>query len=690
MKYEFRDQGRRLGMSKIIAFRLAVFGLFGLLAIQLVNLQILKGESYETRAANNSVAIVTLPAERGVITDRNGVPLVENVPGYDAVAIPGRIRDDERRGIIFTLERLLDVPAQRLDRLISEGEQVSTFAPVILKENLTREEALALREMQPQMRGISLEVAANRRYLSGELLAPIVGYIGPINAEEYGEEGYEEYGLGDRLGRAGIENVYESYLRGDNGRKLIEQDALGRQLRLSREEQPVPGDSVVLALDYNLQTATATALRESMDTFSAPIGAAVAMDVNTGEILALVSLPSYDANLFAQGVTESQFEALQLDTEGRPLVNHAVSDAFPPGSVFKVVTGSAALDFGSITTETSIHSPGYLDVQDENSDEVDQHFRDTVQGTFQFPLGLGASSNVYFMCALAAKQPGSGNLDPGCGPDDFEGAGPANVARMARRFGLGSLTGIDLPGETSGIVPPGDRQSFENYGLDPNLWQEDPANPDDDIGNSDVDDGPLTNLSAWFEEITGFDNEPWFLGTSLQFAIGQNVVTTSPMQMAVVAAAIANGGNLLQPRMVHDVIDPDGNSRGFSLDSNGVAIPTGQPIGRGNLALDPRILAALRQGMHEAVISPFGTAGAAAIAGVEIAGKTGSPQIDETDPGTGKLRTHAWFIGFGPFENSEIAIAVYVQGGTGGEAAAPVARAMFEAYFSRVNVMRLP
>lgn len=686
-----RSTRRRLGINKLLALRIAIFILFAVLLLQLANLQLIKGDDYQTRAANNSVAIVTLPAERGIITDRSGVRLVSNIPAYDAIAIPGRIRDEERREIIFELEQLLNVPAERLDRLISEGEDEALFAPVILKENLTRDEALLLRELEPEMRGIELEIAANRRYsssedVSGQLLAPVVGYIGPISEEEYGTEEFEEYGLGDRLGRAGVELTYESYLRGEDGRKLIEQDALGRQLRLVDQQDPVPGDRVVLALDYPLQNATAAALKQAMEDTRAPIGAAVAIDVRTGEVLSLVSLPSYDANIFTEGVTETQFDMLRQDTRGRPLVNHVVSDFFPPGSVFKVITGAAALEFGSITPETSVNSAGYLEVRNETNPDESQRFNDTAQGTFQFPLGLGASSNVFFYCLLAAGQPGSGNFNPGCGPDEFEGAGPANVARMAERFGLGAPSGIDLPEEASGLIPPGDAESFARAGLDPALWQEDPANPDDDIGNTNIADGPLTNLSAWFEQVSGFENEPWFLGSSLQFAIGQNVVTTTPLQMALVAAAIANGGNLLEPRMVHDIVDPEGNSREFSFDSQGRPVPFGEAIIRANLGLDPTTLQNLREGMRQAVVSPYGTATLSAIGGVEVAGKTGSPQVEEVDQ-TGDLLTHAWFIGFAPFEDPEIAIAVYVQGGTGGETAAPVARAMFEAWFNRVSVM---
>ncbi|HET9200586.1 MAG TPA: penicillin-binding transpeptidase domain-containing protein, partial [Dehalococcoidia bacterium] len=336
--------------------------------------------------------------------------------------------------------------------------------------------------------------------------------------------------------------------------------------------------------------------------------------------------------------------------------------------------------------ETSINSSGYLEVRTETNPEESQRFNDTTTGTFTFPLGLGASSNVFFYCLLADDQPGSGNFNPGCGPDEFEGAGPANVARMAERFGLGAPSGIDLPEEASGLIPPGDAESFARAGLDPALWQEDPANPDDDIGNTNIADGPLTNLSAWFEQVSGFENEPWFLGSSLQFAIGQNVVTTTPLQMALVAAAIANGGNLLEPRMVHDIIDPEGNSREFSFDSQGRPVPFGEAIIRANLGLDPTTLQNLREGMRQAVVSPYGTATLSAIGGVEVAGKTGSPQVEEVDQ-TGDLLTHAWFIGFAPFEDPEIAIAVYVQGGTGGETAAPVARAMFEAWFNRVSVM---
>ncbi|MPZ24606.1 MAG: hypothetical protein GEU28_13990, partial [Dehalococcoidia bacterium] len=535
----------------------------------------------------------------------------------------------------------------------------------------------------PEMRGISLEIAANREYLSGELLAPIVGYIGPINQEEYTrsqeDDGDDAYGLGDRVGRTGIEQVYEDELRGDDGQKLIEQDALGRQLRLVDEEDPVPGDKVVLALDYGLQTATETALRQAMEDTGAPIATAVVMDVKTGEVVAMVSLPSYDANIFTEGIPQSQLDALEQDTEGRPLVNHAIADAFPPGSVFKVITAAAALEFGSVNAETRINSEGGLVVENESGvEDAGQRFNDTARGTFTFPQGIAASSNVYFYCLVAAGQPGSQFFNPPCGPDEFEGTGPGNLARMSHGFGLGAATEIDLPGETTGLIPPRDQDG-------------DPANVDDDLGETNPDEG-LTNLSAWFAEISGFENEPWRLGSTLQFAIGQNVVTTTPIQMAVVAAAIANGGQVLQPRLVHDIVGADGVSQ-ETRTLEGREVQIGAPIVRGTLPVSPENLAIIQQGMYEAVNAtgyPVTANLANPAVGVEIAGKTGSPEVGETDLSTGKLLTHAWFIGYGPHENAEIAVAVYVQGGTGGETAAPVARAIFEAWFNRVSVRALP
>ncbi|MPZ22476.1 MAG: penicillin-binding protein 2 [Dehalococcoidia bacterium] len=659
------SENRRRPITRILVFRLAVFILFGILLLQLARLQIVRGEDYAERASNNSVLIIDLPAERGIITDRNGVPLVSNVPAYDAVAIPARIPDADRREIIFTLEGILDVPAERLNRLIDEGEEVAGFSPVVLKENLTRDQALTLRSMEPDLRGVTLEVAATRRYLSGELLAPIVGYIGPISAEQYGTEEYAQYGLSDRLGQTGIELEYEDYLRGDNGRRLIEQDAIGRQLRVLREEVPVPGNRVVLSLDYNLQTAASLALSTAMDQYSAPMGSAVVLDTRTGEVLALVSLPSYDANIFSAGITQRQYDDLDnLEVNpGRPLVNHAISDAFPPGSVFKVVTAAAALEFGSATPETRINSPGQMVVRNEfGAEDADQIFRDTFTGTADFSDGLAVSSNVYFYCLVAAQQPGSQFMEPGC-PPELQGTGPGNLARMAAEFGLGQTTGIDLPNETPGLAPPGDA--------------DDPADPSDDVGNTNPGDGPLTNLSQWFGEISGYTPpEAWLLGNTLQFAIGQNVITTSPIQMATVVAAIANGGQLLEPRLLHEVMGPEGET---VIPAHGADVSSNLPVAGENLA-------EIRQGMLDAVNAEYGTARAAAIPGVQIAGKTGSPQVDEIDPATGRQRTHAWFIGFGPFEDAEIAVAVYVQGGTGSEAAVPVAQAIFSTYFSQTAV----
>ena len=472
--------------------------------------------------------------------------------------------------------------------------------------------------------GVQVEAVANRAYPQGPLIAHLLGYIGPITAQEFEVLRTDRYRLADRVGQTGIEAAYESQLRGVPGRQQVEIDAAGRELRTLASELPTPGQGLVLAVDLDLQREVQRILQESMA--GARFATAVVVDVHTGEILAMVSLPTYDNNIFAGEISQAELDALFTDA-GRPLVNHAIADQFAPGSAFKVVTGTAALQEGIVDERTTIRSLGAIEVQNELDPRVTYTFKDTTAGDFSFIRGLAQSSNVYFFY-LAGGSPfrrpvpeelltpqqlaeQQALIDAGVigGAQDFVGLGAERLADWTRTFGVGEPSGIDLAGEATGFVP------------DP----------------------------EWKLRTFG---ESWGQGDSYNFGIGQGFLAVTPLQMAMITAAIANGGDLLEPRIVREVLDVDGN-----------AVEPFQPRVRRRLDVDPGVLALIRDGMARAVLG--GTAGNAWFPELQVAGKTGTAEFGESTAFRDLFRTHGWFIGFAPFDAPQIAVVVFHELGAG-------------------------
>jgi penicillin-binding protein 2 len=346
------------------------------------------------------------------------------------------------------------------------------------------------------------------------------------------------------------------------------------------------------------------------------------MDVHTGDILALVSLPDYDSNIFSGQVDENALTQLANDP-AKPMLDHAISEMYPPGSTFKQITGTAALQEGVATADTQIFSPGYLDVENEYAPGKYDRFKDwrSDLGTMNFYRGLAMSSDVYFY-ELAGGYVKDGKTV-------FKGLGADRLAKWARTFGLGAPTGIDLPGESSGLVP------------DP----------------------------AWKEKTFG---EGWLLGDTYNFGIGQGYVGATPIQMVRVTAAIANGGEVLIPHVVKELRDGAGN----------VITLQRQTVQR-NLGVDPRNLAVIREGMRESVAD--GAAFTGAVKNVVVAGKTGTAEFGERHP-DGSYDEHGWFTGFAPFDNPEIAIVVFQEKGNGQATAAPTAAKILDYYFNQRKV----
>ena len=602
------DRGR--SMSAIM--RGLVILMFGILIIQLVNLQVIKGEQYREQAEINALREIPIPANRGLVYDRDGTLLVQNTARFSATIIPGDMPEGEEAAAYRLIASVIGLPASEIEATVTEGIEVQgEFNPTVIKADLDREVALTLIELEPHVPGLSVQVEPSRNYLTGDLLSHILGYIGPISAEEYAVLADEGYLFQDFLGKSGVELSYEDILRGKAGKKLVEVDAAGRELRVISERRPIDGTNLVLTIDLELQAAVQDILAEyTTDSDSA---AAAVIDVKTGELLSMVSLPTFDGNVFSGPITEGTLLDL-IESPGKPLVNHAISDRYAPGSTFKTIVASAALQEGIASTSTTIVSRGYINVENEFDPNVVYVYRDWAPlGVLDFYDGIAMSSNVYFYY-----------LAGGFADEGFRGLGAEKVAEYARAFGLGSLTGIDVAGESDGLVP----------------------DPD------------------WKRETLG---ETWTIGDTYNFGIGQGYVATTPIQMLRAITAIANGGTLVTPHVVAEYEDSLGNT----LEALAPASST-VPVDAANLQY-------VREGMRQSVTS--GVASNASVAGVAVAGKTGTAEFGAVrDDGT--YETHGWFVGYAPADDPEIAIVVFLQRGVGGSDASPAAARIFDYYYS--------
>jgi len=604
------------------------------------NLQFVRSEDYRAWADRQRLRLVTLPAARGIIYDRDGTPLVRNVPSFNVAVVPAYLPDDEdeAEAVLIRLAVLLDMPYYSAEGE-SEGlrEMVpytytAGYSPLVVKRGIERDTALLLKQEAMTLPGVLVEVEPVRGYPYGPLVSQMLGYLLPIpeeGEEEYIARGYDSDT--DRIGVAGVEATYEDALRGTKGHRLIEEDVMGREIRVIEErDAPVPGDNVYLTLDLDLQQFVEEALRRGMaqPNVNSPRGVAIVMNPQTGEILALVSLPTYDNNLFAQGISARDLQ--RLDDPHRPLLNHAISDRLPPGSTFKIVVAAGALQEGVLTPRTRLTCPGKIVVPNKyypNDPGRAQPFtcwKLSGHGSLDVVGGIAHSCDIFFY-----------KVGGGFEKTGFEGLGVERIAHYARLFGFGERTGVELTAEISGTVP----------------------------------------TATWKRLTYG---ESWSTGDTYNLAIGQGFLEVTPLQMLNAVNVVANGGMLYRPRIVHHVAD-----------AQGVVIQTFEPEIIRTLPISPENWSLVQQGMEGAVA--YGTAPRARIEGLRVAGKTGTAQYcDDIARETGicgvglEQPTHAWFAAFAPVEKPEVSVIVFLyNGGEGSVAAVPVAHDILEHYFGR-------
>ncbi len=523
-------------------------------------------------------------------------------------------------------------------RAVEIGGQGSASRAVPILDLLDRDKAFDIAEESYRLPSVRVTEVPIREYVYGELLSHVLGFMGPIPAaldEDYRAEGYSD--PNEKVGLNGLEYSYQRELRGLPGYKNVEVDILGREMRTVGDvADPVPGLNLILNLDIRLQQVMKDELQAAMDSSEAPWGAAIAMDPQTGAVLGMVSLPSFDNNIFAERINE-EYLALEAD-ERRPLINYAIGGLYPPGSTFKLVTSTAALSEGVIDENTKIVDAGPIYLPNRYApDNLElaqkfvswNHKNGIVHGAMNVVDAIALSNDIFFYY-----------LGGGYPKSNFVGLGQKRLAKWTELFGYGEPTGIDLPGEVGVIVP---------------------------------DDQWKRQLYA----------ESWTTGDSYNMSIGQGYMLSTPLQVLESTIAVANGGTLYRPRLVRQVLDANG---GLQKDFEPEVIR--------KLPVDPEDIALVQKGMWTAVNAPGGTAYAGKLDDVVVAGKTGTAEFCEYIPDINDCRrdkddnlpTHAWFTAYAPYENPEIAITVFVyDGGEGSATAAPVAKNILDKYFHEIN-----
>jgi len=573
-------------------------------------LQVVQHEHYIQRAESNRISLVPTAPNRGLILDRNDQILAENYSAYTLEVTRAQTHDLE--ATLAEVGKLIEItPGQlrRFRRLLTESHE---FETVPLKSKLSDEEVAILAANRYRLPGIEVKARLFRNYQAGPGMAHVVGFIGRINDRDLNrlrESGREQNYKGSvHIGKTGLEQSYETLLHGRTGFDQMETDASGRAVRMLSRIPPVPGKDLRLHLDLGLQAVAEHA-------FGDFLGGLVALDPNTGGVLALVSRPGFDPNLFIDGVDPDTWKELNESAE-RPMVNRALRGIYPPGSTIKPFMALAGLELGVRKPTDSIADPGYFTLP--NSRHQFRDWKRGGHGSVDLRKSIAQSCDIYYY-RLAVDM------------------GIDRMHDYLAKFGLGERSGIDLEGESPGLLPSRD-------------WKQ----------------------RRW--------KKAWYPGETVIAGIGQGYHLTTPLQLATATAMLANGGKRIEPRLVQAVRDP--LSHVWQLQ------PT---VARGQVAITPAHLAAVREGMMD-VMRPGGTASAAAAgAPYTIAGKTGTAQVVGIKQGARydesrvarQHRDHALFIAYAPAEDPKIAVAVMVEnGGHGGSTAAPIARAVFDYYLT--------
>lgn len=581
----------RVVQARLALLQSAIAVVLALLAGSFWHSQVVRGKYYKDLAENNRNRSVPIAAPRGPLLDRKGRILVENRPSFNIVVAPEHLED-----VDLTITRLASVlrmgEAQIRERL---ARREDLYRAVVVKEDAPAEDVAALEARRLELPDVSVDVVPLRSYPLAAAAAHSLGRVGEVTDRQLRLDDFAGLGPGALVGQAGLELRYNRNLMGHDGERRLVVNSRGREVAEIRRVSPVPGPSLTLTIDEDLQIVTERA-------FHGRAGSAVALDPETGEILAMTSTPAYDPNQFSSGIEATAWSRLTGDPD-TPLMNRVIQGQYVPGSTFKIVMAAAALEEKVVTPQTTFYCPGYLSIYGN----VFRCHKPAGHGVVALHQALAQSCNVFFYQVGVRLE-------------------IERIAKWAQLFGLGAPTGIDLPHEAPGLVP-----------------------------------SPEWKLRT--------QRVPWYGGETVSVSIGQGQVNVTPLQMARVAGVIASGGRLAQPHLVK------------AIGGQTIAYPAPQPIG-----LRPETIAAIRSGMR-AVVEEHGSGWRAQLPEIQIAGKTGSAQVVARahlaqHPSSAALQPHGWFIAFAPVDHPRIALAVLVEhGGSGSAAAAPVAREILEQFF---------
>ncbi|HEY7165132.1 MAG TPA: penicillin-binding protein 2 [Candidatus Binatia bacterium] len=588
-----------------LLYFVVIFAFLGLIS-RLLFLQVVEGERYTFLSENNRIRIKRIPGTRGMVFDRQGQLLVDSRPSFDLLFVPEDTQEPEQT--LRKLAEYLHRDEKEFLAILDENKNRTAFDELIIGRDVDWSTVVAVESHQLDLPGITLRTRPRRSYAEGPIAAHVLGYMGEIGSRQLKLLKDQGYNVGDEIGQYGLERRWEELLRGQSGGQQVEVDALGRRVRVLHEVADVPGYTVRLTLDRELQATAFEALQGKEGTI-------VALDVQNGAILAMVSTPAFDPNIFARGIKGDEWRGLITDRL-RPLSNRAVQGQYPPGSTFKIIMAIAGLEEGTIQPDAYISDPGFFYFGNRS-------FRDWKKGghgSVNLHRAIVESCDVYFYQA-------------------GQKLGIDRIAKWARAFGLGEKTGAVLDDEKSGLIPD----------------------------------------SEWKQKRY---RQPWFPGETLSVAIGQGYVTVTPLQLANMMAALANGGTLFRPRLVSKVESVDG-----------AVVREYGPEKIRTIDLKQNTLDRVRSALADVVRAPGGTGAAARSELVSIAGKTGTAQVVEMKGGYVKTeqlayfnRDHAWFVSYAPVENPRIAVVVLVEhGGHGGDAAAPLAKKVIEKYIELQN-----
>jgi len=681
----------------------------GSLLFRLINLQVIQGTDWLDQAVENFTSTTSIPPARGIIYDRNGSILAGNVASYSVVITPAELPDSDAdiQNIYRELSTLIDVPATQgtiddaklvaecvpgpgIAQLVALGDSLAPYRPVKVACDVDEEIARMVREKAVDWPGVSVEIDPIREYPTGSLTANVIGFLGPIPAsleEEYRDRGFIPNR--DKIGYAGVEAALDEILTGIPGRRVIQVDVAGKELRnLNPPVAPVPGNNLKLTIDTRLQTAAEAVLLTEIKAWNdffgrirISSGVIIAMNPKTGEILAMVTYPTYENNRMARFIPAYYYEQLSEDPR-RPLLNNAIQAEYPPGSVFKISTATGAINEGVVSLGQEIAAPGQLLLCEKfspNDPCTDRNTRPFVDWIFDTnPDGFGIVD--FYRCIAFSSNVCFYKLGGGYEDEIEEGLGIFRLGEYARAIGYGQPSGIELIGEQDGLIP-----------------------------------------SPQWKRINQGEN--WSTGDTYIASVGQGYVLGTPLQVLMSGATIANDGKLMQPTIVREVTDSDGkvierwfNPEDFTVTSRQVPgsyqISPFIPNLKWDTTIDPMIeeyncdqgycdktgqvkiiqpssIRAVQTGMRMAVTNPRGTLNNV-FSGfpIAVAGKTGTAEycddvaLEANRCQFGQWPTHSWTLAYAPFDDPEIIVMAFAyNGGEGASVAGPMVFRTMEAYF---------